>query len=208
MISLFLSTATSYFRVAIVKEETVLIWKEEKVEKDLSEKLFLFLEQSLKEAEISLKEIQKIYVVIGPGSFTGVRLGVTFAKTLAWSLKIPIVPISTLEAFASSTDEYNTIVPVIDARRGYVYTGIYQKDLTTTLEDQYLLKDELLAKLSRNDNIIFITEDQFDHSSSIMFPKISVEKIISKYKNHLGQNPHTVSPNYLKNTEAEEKLQS
>jgi len=79
--------------------------------------------------DIAKDEITKIIVVNGPGSFTGIRIGVTIAKVYAWTLKIDITTITSLEAMALSSKSNTTYkVPMIDARRGYVFAGICQTD--------------------------------------------------------------------------------
>ena len=76
----------------------------------------------MEELKIEAKQLDKIVVANGPGSYTGVRIGVTTAKTLAWSLGIPLVMVSSLEVSAQ-IGRYTThsIIPIIDARRGQVY---------------------------------------------------------------------------------------
>ena len=82
----------------------------------------------MKDCERVPADLTKIVVAKGPGSYTGVRIGVTIAKTLAWTLKIPLVGISSLEILASGTGRYfdGYVSPLFDASRGQVYTGLYQ----------------------------------------------------------------------------------
>lgn len=85
------------------------------------------IEKLLDDLKLTTKDIDALAVDIGPGSFTGLRIGVTVAKTLSFSLKIPLRGISSLEIAASSLPkEENLIVPVMDARRGNVYTASYR----------------------------------------------------------------------------------
>ena len=75
-------------------------------------------------AKLQAKDIDKIIVVNGPGSFTGIRIGLTIAKVYAWSLKIPITTIYSLEAMSISSEGKKVHVPIINARRGYVFAAI------------------------------------------------------------------------------------
>lgn len=85
------------------------------------------LEHLLEDSKIKIKEIDRIVVTKGPGSYTGLRIGVTFAKTLAWTLKKELVGMSTLEVLAANLPNDGLVAPIIDARRQNVYTGLYEK---------------------------------------------------------------------------------
>ena len=84
------------------------------------------VEALMKECGVSPSELSKIVVAKGPGSYTGVRIGVTIAKTLAWTLSIPISAVSSLETLAANGQYFDGYIsPLFDARRGQVYTGLY-----------------------------------------------------------------------------------
>ena len=111
---------------AIIENGTTIAEIKEKLGNNLSEYTLPRIEEMLNVKGIKPDEINKIIVVNGPGSFTGIRIGLTIAKTLAWAKNIPIVPISSLEAMALSSDgDYDYVVPAIDARRNYLYASIY-----------------------------------------------------------------------------------
>ncbi len=95
-----------------------------------SQRLLPLLESLLKAADLSLAELNALAVVSGPGSFTGLRIGVATAKGLAWALQKPLLAVSTLEAAAYNAlpgyvDENILACPVLDARRNEVYTALY-----------------------------------------------------------------------------------
>ena len=126
MISLYLDTSSSFLYTAIIENGTTIAEIKEKLGNNLSEYTLPRIEEMLNVKGIKPDEINKIIVVNGPGSFTGIRIGLTIAKTLAWAKNIPIVPISSLEAMALSSDgDYDYVVPAIDARRNYLYASIY-----------------------------------------------------------------------------------
>ena len=126
MITLYLDTTSSFLYTALIKDNETLCEIKEELGNNLSEYTLPRIEEMLNVKGIKPDEINKIIVVNGPGSFTGIRIGLTIAKTLAWAKNIPIVPISSLEAMALSSDgDYDYVVPAIDARRNYLYASIY-----------------------------------------------------------------------------------
>ena len=147
MISLFIDTSTTNAIVALYKDiSPIEIIKEENMQ-DISSHIMPMIDKLLKNNNVMINQINKIFVVNGPGSFTGLRIGVTIAKTMSWSLNIPVVPISSLEVLASTSFEGNYIIPYIDARRDYVFAGIYNKELDSVVNDQYIYINSLLSYL-------------------------------------------------------------
>lgn len=92
-----------------------------------SQTLLPMIADMLEMAEVKPEELDCVAVSAGPGSFTGLRIGASTAKGLAWTLGIPIVPVSSLMGLAANVSERETLVcPIMDARRGQVYYGIYR----------------------------------------------------------------------------------
>lgn len=203
MISLFIDTCTSNLIIAVCKDKQILKQLVQKNDTNLSTDFTSYVENLLEEVNINVRDINKIYVSVGPGSFTGIRVGLTFAKVLAWSLNIPVIPISSLEILASGL-ENKTLVPILNARRGYVYAGVYDNSLNSIIGDNYVFFGELQAKMSNYKDVVYISCDEFDFS--VIKPKYQINKVIEKHFNDLGVNPHSLVPCYLKKTEAEEKL--
>ena len=100
----YLDTSSSYLYSAIVQNDKVIASISKKMDKDLSKMTLPAIAELFEEAHLTPNEIDKILVVNGPGSFTGVRIGVTIAKVYAWSLSKKISVLSSLEAMASSID--------------------------------------------------------------------------------------------------------
>lgn len=194
MSSLFLDTSSSRIIVAFVRNNDIVFYVNIQNDNNLSNKLMVLIDENFKKYDLKVRDIDKIYVVNGPGSFTGIRCGVTVAKTMAYLLGIPIAFISELEVMASGYDE--VVCPVIDARRGYVYGGIYN-GTSNIRADEYILYDDLLNSFT----VKFVSYD-YDNTYE---PKVDILKLISKHKDE-SIDPHMVVPNYLKKTEAEENL--
>ena len=203
MIKLFIDTATSRLIVGIYKDNKELYLENVEAHNDLSSRVLPTIKKICEEVNIKINDVDEIYVVNGPGSFTGIRVGVTIAKTLAWSLNKKIYTVSELQLQASG-GKSKYIVPMIDARRGYVYAGVYNKNLKSIIKDQYIELDELKNLLSDYDEneITFVSYDKIDNT---IIPEVDIEKLLTKGK-FKEVNPHNVNPNYLKKTEAEEKL--
>ena len=158
-----------------------------------------------KKANITPKDLDKIIVVTGPGSFTGIRIGVTIAKTIAWSLNIPIVPISGLTAMAISNKQEGYSMPLIDARRGFVYGALYDNNINSIVEDSHILLEELVKKCYDYRPITVITNNEIVTNYNVNGYEPDILKIVTYFKNKEGLNPHMINPIYLKKTEAEEK---
>ena len=204
MISILIDTSLSYIRLGLYENEKLIDHVDEFCDKDLSKLFIKRVRELLLNNNISINNIDKIFAVTGPGSFTGIRIGLTFAKILGMSVKKDRIPISELEILASTKTETKYIVPIIDARRGYVYTGLYDNDIKNIIEDKYLNMEDFLEKLNEKD-VTFVSFDEFDNIK-ITKPNIDYETIIEKFKNRETINYHSLNPNYLKNTEAEENL--
>ena len=198
MISLLIDTSTSNLTVSIINNQGVIYKYQETILSDMSSKLLPIIDNGLKELDLKLENIDKIFVVNGPGSFTGIRVGVTVAKTIACALKKDIIPLSSLELIATTNTSKKYIVPMIDARRNNVFAGIYDNNLNCIQEDKLISRDELS---DLNDDYEFVSYDNID---GIIKPNIDVLKIINKHINDGGINPHNLNPNYLKLIEAEE----
>lgn len=201
----YLDTSTSYLYTGIVDNGHLVGEVKEKLEKNLSTLTLPKIEEMFQKCHLEPSQIDKIIVVNGPGSFTGVRIGVTIAKIYAWSLQIPITTISSLMAMACQklTEDYR--IPVIDARHNCVYSAIYNKEGKEVLKEQYLKKETLLTAMETLPGTKrIITNDEVDLGSSKSIYDPDIELIVNRFQDKESQNPHAVEPNYLKLTEAEE----
>lgn len=201
---LYIDTSSDYLYSGIVVDDKLVSSIKKKYEKDLSKEALPKIIELFDESNITPKDLDKIIVVNGPGSFTGIRIGITIAKTIAWALNINITPISGLTAMAISCNTNTYKMPLIDARRGYVYGAIYDKDNNKVIEDSHIELKELLDK-SKDLDIEVITNNDLNLSIKKESYDPDILKIVKYYENSDGINPHLVNPIYLKKTEAEEK---
>ena len=204
MISLLIDTCTSNVVIGLLKDTEIIDQMIEINDKDLSGKFITMVDDLLSRNRITMQEIDTIFVAVGPGSFTGIRIGVTFAKVAAWSLNKKVIPFSSLELMATTKVESQVIIPLIDARRGYVFGGIYDVNLNNLYKDSYIKLENLESIAAKYDDVSYISIDNFD--IDVSRPDIDITKIVKNHLNDDGVNPHALNPNYLKKTEAEEKL--
>lgn len=203
---LLIDTATHDLNIAISTEDEVISTATSNKTSEHSKYALVELEAIFNKAKLNPNQIDKILVVNGPGSFTGVRIGVTIAKTYAWALQKAITPVSSLLAHALGYSGYDYYVSVLDARREAVYAAVYDKDYNQVLEEQYITIDRLYQFISGLTGKIVITGDINikEHESETI--KIDVLKIVSYYKDRQAVAAHALNPRYLKLVEAEEKL--
>ena len=124
MISLFLDTSTKYLCIGIAKDHKVIYKFQQEAIKKQSELTIPFLSKALEEVNIRLNDIDEVNVTIGPGSFTGIRIGMCIAKVLASMKNIPLKAISSLNAYASLGKK----IVILDAKAKRVYLGIYNNN--------------------------------------------------------------------------------
>ncbi len=131
-IILNIETATKNCSVALSNDDNLLSLKEYAGEGySHAEKLHVFIDEIIKENKLNYNEIDAIAVSMGPGSYTGLRIGVSTAKGLAYALQIPLIAVSTLEHLAYKIKAKDAfIIPVLDARRMEVYSAIFNEDYT------------------------------------------------------------------------------
>ena len=200
---LLIDTSSSNVVVSIIDDDRIIYEYKKYVESDLASKILTIIDNGLRECESTIKEIDKIFIVNGPGSFTGVRVGVTVAKNIAWSLDKDIIPISSLELLATTPTDKKHIVPMIDARRGNVFSGIYDRNLNLVKSESLIDLKELLSGLDENYELVSNDNLEVD---GLIKPNLDVLKVIKKHINDINVNPHKLNPRYLKLTEAEENL--
>ncbi len=189
MYTLIIDSATKILYMALVKDDIVLSEKYITSKEGHSKAIVYEVDEMLKSNNITSCDLDKVISGVGPGSYTGVRMGVVVCKTIATLKGIDLYSISTLKLMASST--LDVVCPLIDARRQNSFACIYDptKDLYIEEEGVYNTQ-EITLKCDFK-----ITEDNF---------KVNPLRVI-----HLAtkvEKPHLLVPNYLKETEAERNL--
>jgi tRNA threonylcarbamoyladenosine biosynthesis protein TsaB len=144
-----IETATKNCSVALAKEGKTILSKEIAEEGySHAERLHVFIEEIIQESGITFNDLSAIAVSQGPGSYTGLRIGVSAAKGLCYALNIPLIAIDTLQVLASQARvSEGLIAPMIDARRMEVYSAIFNPNL----ENQRATAAEIIAENSFED---------------------------------------------------------
>lgn len=144
-ILLNLETATTNCSVSISKDDQIIALKENNAENySHSEQLHIFIKEALQEASLSFSDIDAVSISKGPGSYTGLRIGVSAAKGLCFSLDVPLISIPTLESMARQVELQagEMVIPVLDARRMEVYSCVYDADYQEIRETRAEIIDE------------------------------------------------------------------
>ncbi len=200
MRSLFIDTSSFFMNLAIIENNKMLFSFSKEVKNDMASSIVSEIDIAFQKVPFTIKDLDKIFVVCGPGSFTGIRVGVTAAKIIAWSINIPVVPLSSLELMATTSvvEEYS--IPMIDARRGNVYAGVYDKQLNNIVADGLYNCEDFIHNLKYSYKIV-----SYDDIKNSIKPELNILKIVSKHIEDNGVLANELKPNYLKLTEAEEK---
>ena len=212
MYILNIETATKNCSVALAKDGTTIFCKEI-AEQGYShaEKLHVFIEEIIKEAGISKTDLAAIAVSQGPGSYTGLRIGVSTAKGLCYALGIPLVAVDTLASLANQVDlENGLIVPMIDARRMEVYCAIFnsKKEMIREVQAEVLTEDSFS---SFSETIYFVgdsnekaktvlTKSNFVFLDQFIFPSAKQMSALSfqKFQQNNFEDVAYFEPYYLK----------
>jgi tRNA threonylcarbamoyladenosine biosynthesis protein TsaB len=211
-IILNLETATKNCSVALAKEGKTIACKEI-AEQNFShaEKLHVFIEELLAENNLKFSDLNAIAVSQGPGSYTGLRIGVSSAKGFCYALNIPLIAIDTLQLLAKQIQiEEGIIIPMIDARRMEVFTAIYDKNhqqIRNTLAE--VIDENSYQEISEKIHLVgdgtekfkkTLTHEKFIFHSDVIFPstKEMSELSFEKYKKSDFVDVAYFEPYYLK----------
>ena len=214
---LCVDTSSFICSVSVFENLSLISSNSTEVEKSHSKFIIQLIDQSLKDANIKINEIDAFAVSMGPGSYTGLRIGVSTIKGLCYSLEKPLISINTLEILSKSAlnhiNDYNDffICPMIDARRMEVFTKMLDNDFNEVEKDKALILDDKsfndigvgkliyffgdgsnkFQKITNNKNFHFI--DNIISSSKHMGELANI-----KYENNQFENLTTFEPFYIK----------
>lgn len=220
---LSIDTASNLCTVAVLENEKCI--KEIVVNdaRNHSEKIMPVIEQALSESKLTLQDINLIVCDKGPGSFTGIRIGVGTVLAFKDSLNIPCVGISSLEALAYNIDDNGIICSLIDAKNNNVYFGVFEKknNIVTQLEElSFKTIEEIIPILNKYSQITFVGDGSIIHKEHLLsnFANIctfSKKNDLSSFSlglaglNAYNQNTSfDLMPLYLRKSQAERALEN
>lgn len=192
------------------------------------EKLIPMVDKVLKDLGVNLEDINGIAVSVGPGSFTGIRIGIACAQGISQALKIPIIPVNTLDSLAYNIRSESLICPVIDAQRKDVYAALFRWEGEELIKvwDYVILNSKLLLKnlidlekevilVGDGANKVFAVENNDNNVNLLLIkqellytmPRASSVAMIGFNKFLRGEkcNGFSVKPFYMRKSHAEEK---
>ena len=216
---LYLETATKICSVALAKDETLISLKETSVVNSHSSLITLYAEEVIKEAKIEFSNLAAVCVSMGPGSYTGLRIGVSTAKGFCYAFGIPLIAVNTLQSMAklytiehSELNKDIILCPMIDARRMEVFTAFFDKEASFVRETKAdIINGESYSDFLSKNKVIFFgdgadkcrqflsqnansqVEDSFTVSSKGM-----ISLAFEKFKKKQFEDTAYFEPYYLK----------
>jgi len=198
MKSLFIDTSTKDVSIATLEDNKIISLVQKDIKNEHSIYAIPYIDEVLKNSKIKKDEVEKIYVINGPGSFTGIRIGLTIAKVYSYITNINVVCISSLKAIALS-NEKGKIISLIDAKNNNYYLGIYDYDFNDEIKEQFININDLKKILEKyKDYKITSCDDIIIENKTIKKIKLNIENIVSYYQNKKGHSSFKISPNYIK----------
>ncbi|MGI6712132.1 MAG: tRNA (adenosine(37)-N6)-threonylcarbamoyltransferase complex dimerization subunit type 1 TsaB [Bacillota bacterium] len=224
---LALDTATRVAGAAIIYEAGILAESFLNTGKTHSQRLLSLINDMLSNADLTLDEMDGFAVTVGPGSFTGVRIGIATVKGFAQVLQKPVTPIITLDALAQNAmGAHGYICPILDARKNEVYTALYyhEKGIIRRLTEYEALSPDVLLKdlKAKKEPVTFLGDAVFVYRQLIegylgewaLFPSLSQIHLRAAPVAFLGMEKilkgdvagvNDIEPFYLRKSEAEVK---
>lgn len=214
---LAVDTSSAICSVAVLEDDRLIDKNELDDGKTHSENLMPLLDELLKRNSLDIKDIELIACVVGPGSFTGIRIGVATIKPIAEVLNVKVASVMSLEALARNVENKETIVSLIDARNNQVYAGIFDKNYNK--KEDYIADDinEVIKVLEKYETITFVGNGAILHKELLTNYLKNVEFVENNkqtaenvgkigYKKYLANDlctADTIIPVYLRKSQAE-----
>ena len=204
MISLFIDTSMKNVSISIVKDNKIMSIIQEDIPNEHSKYATSYVKKVIDDAGIDANDIDNILVVNGPGSFTGVRIGVTIAKTYGYLINKDLIPVSSLKSLAISSNKDSIVMSVIQANRSNFYVGIYDSKYNNLIDEQFVSSNKLIELIEEYNP--YIVSNDFYVLGTYKFNKINLDilRIVDYYKDMNKVNYHALVPNYLKLPQAME----
>ena len=203
-------TSSKALSLAILEDKQVLAETTINIKKNHSITLMPAIDFLMASLDLTPKDLDRIVVAEGPGSYTGLRIAVATAKTLAHTLNIELIGMSSLLSLVPRQQE-GLLVPLMDARRNNVYAGFYE-NAKPVMPEAHLSFAEVLEKVTDAEQVTFVGEvGPFVEQIQEQLPQASYQESLPNAANlalwawdKKADSLHDFVPNYLKRVEAEE----
>ena len=205
MISLFIDTSFSDVSIAIINDNKLVASRSDNIPMEHSKYVVRYVKEVLDDANIDANQVDNIMVCVGPGSFTGVRIGVTIAKTYGYLINKYISPVSSLKELAISSDSDNKyILSLISARHNNYYVGLYNNYYDDIESEAFMSKEDVIDLIEKYHP--YIVSNDYDVISNYKVNKVKIDilKVVKYYMDKEKINYHYLVPNYLKLPQAME----
>ena len=223
---LAIDTSSKICSVSILENDNIIMEKHTNDEKTHSQNLMPLLDELLKQTNLSLDQIDLLACCQGPGSFTGIRIGIATVKAFSDAKKIPVVGVTSLEALAYNIQNTGLIVSLIDAKNNNVYYSLFSYDgkvysqigdfradnIHNILNELSIYDDALTfvgdaTVIFKNDITQYIKNPLFASDEQNIQTSISIGKsAYNKFKKGIYGDSNSISPIYLRKSQAERHL--
>lgn len=227
---LAIDTSSKNCSVAIVEIEkekfNIINFKNSDDERTHSQKLMPMIKESFEDSGLTLDNIDLLACCVGPGSFTGIRIGVATVKAFADAKNIPVVGITSLESLAYNVFDKGYIIPLIDAKNNNVYSSLFLHDNSYSLELEHvadnidIILDKFSSYINNNNKDVYFVGDCIDEYKELIMQKFNNIKInfaenniqsglsltkcaYNKYLSGIYGDSNCLSPIYLRKSQAE-----
>jgi tRNA threonylcarbamoyladenosine biosynthesis protein TsaB len=195
MRTMVIDTSTQVLLLSFVQDEKVIYLTNEVGKNNHSDYLLKSIEAGLKELNLQVKDFDRIVVGIGPGAYTGLRVGLTVAKMFSWTLNIPLYTISSLDIVASGYLKTDGIYSIMmRAKKGYIYGKVLEvknETIKTLTQETFLPIEEFKELTKIYQDRLLVDEDKIDFN-----PLILKDQILTKI-----DDVTFLEPNYLRGVE-------
>ena len=212
---LCIDTTSEFCSVSLFQDNNLIEFQNSIIERSHSKLLILIIDDILKKSKTKINEIDAFSISKGPGSYTGLRIGLSSVKGFCFGLNKPLISINTLKVLCKSAlnhikDKSSILCPMVDARRMEVYTKIYDYNLNSLSDDKSLVLDENSFDLYKDKEIYFfgngsdkfekiVKRNNFIFINDIMPDSRFMGDITSeKYNSNEFEDLSTFEPNYIK----------
>ena len=212
---LCIDTTSEFCSVSLFQDNNLIEFQNSIIERSHSKLLILIIDDILKKSKTKINEIDAFSISKGPGSYTGLRIGLSSVKGFCFGLNKPLISINTLKVLCKSAlnhikDKSSILCPMVDARRMEVYTKIYDYNLNSLSDDKSLVLDENSFDLYKDKEIYFFGNgsDKFEkivkRKNFIFINDIMPDSrfmgdiTFEKYNSNEFEDLSTFEPNYIK----------